>query len=59
MKPFNQTESGYTATASNIVFTPNVDNYDVNRLDNPQRKQARYATVQANLANYRRCRGIL
>ena len=53
MKPFKQTESGYTATAKTLVFN-NGDAYDVTKLDNPVRKLTNYAVINSNIDMYER-----
>lgn len=56
MKPFDASESAYTATAKTIVLSPG-DLVDLSKWGNPERAKANYAVVAANLFNWRR-RGI-
>lgn len=56
MKPFVQTESGYTPTAKTIVLSTN-DEVDLSKWGNPERAKANYAVIAANLYQWRR-RGV-
>lgn len=58
MQPFKQTESGYTATARNVVFSAS-DTYDLSKLDNPVRKKVNAAVIAANLRGYPLLKGTL
>jgi hypothetical protein len=60
MKPFNQSQiPAYNAEASNIAFNPGVDEYNVDLIDNPQRKQIRFAVAAANIRFWRRIGGTI
>lgn len=57
MKPFNQDESAYTATAKSIVFSAD-DEYDADKLDNPVRSKVNYAITLSNTKAYRKYAAI-
>lgn len=53
MQPFDQTETGYTATAKNVTFS-GATNYDLAKLDNPVRRKLNAAVIRANAHSYTR-----
>jgi hypothetical protein len=53
MRPFNQNEAGYTATATNVTFAGATD-YNPAILDNPVREKVSFAVVQANIRGWKR-----
>lgn len=59
MRPFNQSESGYTATAKFVTFGVDTQDYDPEILDNPLRKKVNAALIHANRFAYKTRRGCL
>lgn len=54
MQPFIQTEADYTATAKTVAFSITSVDYDLDKLDNPVRRKANAAVIEANTQLYRR-----
>lgn len=58
MRPFNQTESDYSAAAKRVTFTGTTD-YDTAILDDPVRARANASIIAANIRNYALLGGAL
>lgn len=54
MQPFKQTEADYTATAKTVAFGVTSVDYDIDKLDNPNRRKINAAAIEANTQHYKR-----